>query len=83
MRYLGNDERGVSVVGGHSSVWSLLGRQARALRVSSGRDGPSFDLDPDSVGGLFVFDNRRAQMELSPHATWECGTHSTTVQTCI
>lgn len=53
------------------------------LRVSSGRDGPSFDLDPRYVGGLFVFDNRRAQMDMSPHATWECDTHSTTVQTSI
>lgn len=52
-----------------------------SFEVSSQRNGPSSDLDPCYIGGLFVFDNRRAQMDLSPPAIWECGTHSTTAQT--
>lgn len=49
-----------------------------ALRISS----PASDLDPAPrlVGGLLFcfFLHQGAQMGLSPHATWECGTHSTT-----
>lgn len=53
----------------------------RALRVSCGRNSPRVDLDLSLCrGGLFACDNRRVQMHLSPHATWECCTHSTTVE---
>lgn len=35
---------------------------------------------PHCSRGLFVCDSRRVQMDLSPHATWECGTYSTSQQ---
>lgn len=79
--YLLDKVHSLSLVHMHQVHLKPPGTCGWALRVSSQRDGLSFDLEPPYVGGLFVFGNRRAQMSLSPHATWECGTHSTTVQT--
>lgn len=62
------------------SLWSPPETSGWAMRVSSRGDGPSFDLDPGYVGGRVCFWEQASQMDLSPHATWECGTHSTVVQ---